>query len=153
MRLINKYPILRYKCYNIPHQHFRLFKDFWALGERLISVEQRLCFLKRCKRNSIFCPCIDNNIRANINISFTVTPPIQFTNTITSLNNLALNRMIWSHYRHINSLKYHIMSTKNNLRLAINDHGIFSRIVSIFETNNLQTRLLKKNASRVSING
>ena len=144
MRLINKYPILRYNCYNFPHQHFGLFKDFCALGERLKSVEQRLCFLKRCKRNSIFPPCIDNNIRANINILFTDTPPIQFTNTITSLKVLALNRMIWSHYRNISSLKYNIMSTKNNLRLAINDHGIFSRIVSIFETNNLHIKASEK---------
>ena len=36
------------------------------------------------------------------------------------------------------------MFTKNNLRLSINDHGIFSRIVSIFETNNLHIKASEK---------
>ena len=67
MRLINSYPILRFNSSNFPRLSFGIFKELCALGERLKSLEQRLNFLKRYKRTSLFPPYIEHNIRVNEN--------------------------------------------------------------------------------------
>ena len=59
---------------------------------------------------------------------------------ITTLKLLALNRMIWTHYRDISSLKYKLIQAKTNLKQCVNNDQ-FTKLISIFEENN---RLIKQ---------
>ena len=67
-----------------------------------------------------------------------VPPPAN--HCIITLKLLALNRMIWTHYRDIDSLKYKLVQTKTNLKQCVNNDQ-FSKLLIIFEENN---RLIKQ---------
>ena len=54
MRLLTNTPILSLTSLNISCQHFGVVKTLLALRDRLKVFEQRLNFLKRCKKHQIF---------------------------------------------------------------------------------------------------
>ena len=150
MKLISNNPIFKLRPLNLSRQQFGDVKTLLAYGERLKVTEQRLLFLKRCKKQSFFPKFIDNSILIkNHNSLFPISVPKKMNECIENLKTKSLCQVISHQYFTIGRIKAHITQYKQRVRNIVNQ-GQYSLIIDIFTCNNCtvksneKERLIKK---------
>ena len=144
MRLIKNGPIIQLIALNVSQNCFGPAKSLLAFGERLKSSEQRLNFLKRCKKNKILPKFIDVNVTVNYNVFPCAAKSPYIKSLESSLKSHILVQSISQTYQTIKSVKRDITRTKNDLKILLPHGDSYEKIVSLFEQNNQTTKVQAK---------
>ena len=135
MRLINNFPIISFTN-NLSRYQFGLSKTLCGHGELLKSYEQRLVFLKSCKRYNLYPQSIDNNIVIrNRDMLFPRAVPGFILRNISKAKRSALNQQITEHYLKIAYQKAMIAKTQILIKECPTSYQ-YLLIQSVFTKNN-----------------
>ena len=136
MRLINTKPIYSLKTLSLSQNQFGLSRNFCSHGEHLKALEQRLIFLKRCYRNDVIPPFINNSIRIiNRSILFPIHCPYYVDKHLLHMKKASLRQNIRKTYLDLAHYKSQIITTRNQLKESLSTSQ-FDRLILIFEENN-----------------
>ena len=134
MKLISSNPIHELLSLNLSRQQFGYSKNLLAYGERLKIVQQRLLFLKRCKKHAIFPNFIENSINIkNPNTLFPIFTPKKMTEYIRNFKSQSLRQVITQQYLRIGGIKAKISESKRSVRDMVNQR-VYSHIIDIYPT-------------------
>lgn len=115
MRLISNVPIRKLHELNLSRDCFGTAKCFIAEGEKLKISEQKLCFLRRCKRQQVFPAFILNNLPLKDSL-FPVNQTTSTQHHLNRLRTISLNQNISHQYQLISdrvtvNVIYHSLKT------------------------------------------
>ena len=95
--------------------------------------EQKLCFLRRCKRQQVFPAFILNNLPLKDSL-FPVNQTTSTQHHLNRLRTISLNQNISHQYQLISDSKRYLSQFKDRLYHSV-DHDIFLRVCAISESN------------------
>ena len=132
MRLLTNTPIHSLTSLNISRQHFGVVKTFLALGDRLKIFEQRLNFLKRCKRHNLFPNFISQSFSwKNLNSIFPLGIPNRFCKDIMCYKCQSLKQMIVKLFEDIRRVKSELNNIKPTVKNLISPYQ-YTSVIDIF---------------------
>ena len=138
MRLINNIPIRILHELILSRETFGTAKSFIAAGEKLKIAEQKLNFLKRCKRRQVFPVFILNSFSHQQSL-FPICQSRNIQHHLKRLRTVALNQQISYQYQLIADSKLSIAQFKNTLYNTV-ELDVFHRIIATSERNQVSIK-------------